>query len=210
MEFSSFSLKKIHQGLLKKVFSTEELVKFFISQIKEKNKDINAFLEVFENEALEQAQEIDKKIQNGQEISEIEGVPIAIKDNILVQDKRCTAGSKILSNYIAPYDATAVKRLKQKGAIIVGKTNLDEFAIGSSGEFSAFGSTKNPNNLEYVPGGSSSGSAAAVAANMVPVALGSDTGGSVRQPASFCGIVGLKPTYGSVSSHNCFFTLFFF
>ena len=199
MELSSLSIREIHRLITKKEISTQELVERYLKKIEKENPEINAFLEVFKEESIKQAQEIDRKIQKGEEISILEGIPVAIKDNILVADKRCTAGSKILENYIAPYDATVVKKLKEKGAIIVGKTNLDEFAIGSSGEFSAYGVTRNPKNLEYVPGGSSSGSAAAVAADMVPIALGSDTGGSIRQPASFCGIIGFKPTYGSVS-----------
>ncbi|MCD6410433.1 Asp-tRNA(Asn)/Glu-tRNA(Gln) amidotransferase subunit GatA [bacterium] len=199
MELSSLSIREIHRLITKKEISTQELVERYLKKIEKENPEINAFLEVFKEESIKQAQEIDRKIQKGEEISILEGIPVAIKDNILVADKRCTAGSKILENYIAPYDATVVRKLKEKGAIVVGKTNLDEFAIGSSGEFSAYGATRNPKNLEYVPGGSSSGSAAAVAANMVPVALGSDTGGSVRQPASFCGIIGFKPTYGLVS-----------
>ena len=199
MDLSSLSIRKIHQLITKKEISTQELVEEYLKKIEKENPEINAFLEVFKEESIKQGQEVDRKIQKGEEISILEGIPVAVKDNILVANKRCTAGSKILENYIAPYDATVVKKLKEKGAIIVGKTNLDEFAIGSSGEFSAYGVTRNPKNLEYVPGGSSSGSAAAVAADMVPVALGSDTGGSIRQPASFCGIIGFKPTYGSVS-----------
>lgn len=199
MDVFSLSIKEIQALLKKREISAEELLRQFLQKIKEENPIINAFLEVFEEESITRAQELDKEIQKGKEISGLEGIPIAIKDNILVADKRCTAGSKILENYIAPYDATVVKKLKEKGAIIVGKTNLDEFAIGSSGEFSAYGPTRNPKNLEYVPGGSSSGSAAAVASRMVPVALGTDTGGSIRQPASFCGVLGFKPTYGSVS-----------
>ncbi len=199
MDLSSLSIGEIHKLLIQKEISAQELLGGYLEIIKKENPKINAFLEIFEEEGIKQAQEVDKKIEKGDKISILEGIPVAIKDNILVANKRCTAGSKILENYIAPYDATVVKKLKEKGAIIIGKTNLDEFAIGSSGEFSAYGVTRNPKNLEYVPGGSSSGSAAAVAADMVPIALGSDTGGSIRQPASFCGIIGFKPTYGSVS-----------
>ena len=199
MDLSSLSIGEIHKLLIQKEISAQELLGEYLEIIKKENPKINAFLEIFEEEGIKQAQEVDKKIEKGDKISILEGIPVAIKDNILVANKRCTAGSKILENYIAPYDATVVKKLKEKGAIIIGKTNLDEFAIGSSGEFSAYGVTRNPKNLEYVPGGSSSGSAAAVAADMVPIALGSDTGGSIRQPASFCGIIGFKPTYGSVS-----------
>jgi len=199
MDLSSLSVGEIHKLLIQKEISAQELLGEYLEIIKKENPKINAFLEIFEEEGIKQAQEVDKKIEKGDKISILEGIPVAIKDNILVANKRCTAGSKILENYIAPYDATVVKKLKEKGAIIIGKTNLDEFAIGSSGEFSAYGVTRNPKNLEYVPGGSSSGSAAAVAADMVPIALGSDTGGSIRQPASFCGIIGFKPTYGSVS-----------
>jgi len=191
--------KEIHQRLIKKEFSALELCQAYLEKIQEKDKEISAFLTVSKNSALSQAKKVDEMIFQGREISALSGIPMAVKDNILVEDVRCTAGSKILENYIAPYDAQVVKKLKEKEVVILGKTNLDEFAMGSSTENSAFGSTRNPHDLTRVPGGTSGGSAAAVAANLCSFALGSDTGGSIRQPASFCGVVGLKPTYGAVS-----------
>ena len=202
MELTNLTIKEAHQGLKKKEFSALELCKNYLDRIEKKDKKIQAFLTISKDLAISQAKKVDEIISGGQEIPSLAGIPCVIKDNILVEGVRCTAGSKILENYIAPYDATVIKRLKEQGAVILGKTNLDEFAMGASGERSAFSPTRNPHDLTRVPGGSSSGSAAAVAANMSCYALGSDTGGSIRQPASFCGIVGLKPTYGAVSRYG--------
>ncbi|MCX6738150.1 MAG: Asp-tRNA(Asn)/Glu-tRNA(Gln) amidotransferase subunit GatA [Candidatus Parcubacteria bacterium] len=202
MDLYSLTIKKIVQGLTDKEFSCKEIIDGFLDNIAQKDKTINAFITVLDKEAVKQAKAVDKIIAGGEELPSLAGIPIAIKDNILVKGQRATAGSKILDNYIAPYDATVIRKLKQAGAIIIGKTNMDEFAMGASGEYSAYGVTKNPSDLDYAPGGSSSGSAAAVAAGMSVGALGSDTAGSVRQPASICGIVGMKPTYGAVSRYG--------
>ncbi len=202
MDFSNASIKEINQGLLKKSFSAKDVSDFFVEKIKEKNKEIFCFLESDEKRIVHQAKEIDDKIRNKEKISILAGIPTAIKDNILVEGVKCTAGSKMLENYLAPYDATVIDKIRKQGSIILGKANMDEFAMGSSTEQSAFGVTKNPLDLERVPGGSSGGAAAAVAAGMCSFALGSDTGGSIRQPASFCGVVGLKPTYGAVSRYG--------
>jgi len=202
MELTEFTITQAHDGLKKKEFSAIELTEAYLDKIRQRDKEISAFLTMIDDLAVPQAKEVDEKISKGENLDILAGIPCAIKDNILVEDLKCTAGSKILENYIAPYDATVIQKLKEKGAVILGKTNLDEFAMGSSTENSAFGPTKNPYDLSRVPGGSSGGSAAAVAANLCIFALGSDTGGSIRQPASFCGVVGLKPTYGAVSRYG--------
>ncbi len=199
MEFSKLTINEAHEGLRKREFSSLDLTRAFLEKIEKEDKKIGAFINISPEIALAAAQKMDKKIGDGQDFGLLAGIPMAIKDNILVEGEKCTAGSKILENYIASYDASVVKKLKEAGAVILGKTNMDEFAMGSSGENSAFFPTKNPWDPKRVPGGSSSGSAAAVAADFSICALGSDTGGSIRQPASFCGVVGLKPTYGAVS-----------
>jgi len=202
MSLCDLSIREINKGLKEKDYSAKELVNCFFDKIEEKDSKIFSYLNTEKEKTFKNAQRVDELIEKGEEVSLLTGIPFAVKDNILVKGMNCTAGSKILENYIAPYDATVIKRLLEENSLILGKTNLDEFAMGSSTEYSAFGVTHNPQDLERVPGGSSGGSAASVAAGLASFALGSDTGGSIRQPASFCGVVGLKPTYGSVSRYG--------
>ena len=196
-KYDSMSISEMRKGLDSGDFTSAELTKHFLESSKRKNKNLNAYLE-FYDDALLVAKEADKKIKN-KDIEPLTGIPIALKDNILVEGKIASAGSKILETHVSAYDSFVTEKLKEAGAVIIGRTNLDEFAMGSSTENSAYGVVKNPHDEKRVAGGSSGGSAAAVAMNSVPISLGSDTGGSIREPASFCGIVGLKPTYGSVS-----------
>jgi len=190
------------KGLLeKKEVSCVEVVNALLAQIEKTDRELHSYLHINGN-LLSEARKVDEKIGKGEKLGVLEGIPIAVKDNICVMGMPATCASRMLENFYPPYDATVIEKIKQAGAIITGKTNMDEFAFGSSTESSAFGPTRNPYDLQRVPGGSSGGSAAAVGANLCYGALGSDTGGSIRQPAAFCGVVGLKPTYGRVSRYG--------
>ncbi len=202
MKLSEFSAKELSKMLREKKCSSVEITTDVLNNIEEKDEVINAYITVTKDEALKQAKEVDDKLANNEELSDLAGIPIGIKDNMCVKGTLTTCASKILSNFVAPYDATVIEKLKKQNVVFTGKLNLDEFAMGSSGEYSYYGKTLNPLNIEYVPGGSSSGPAASVAAGEAIMSLGSDTGGSVREPAAFCGTVGLKPTYGAVSRYG--------
>jgi aspartyl-tRNA(Asn)/glutamyl-tRNA(Gln) amidotransferase subunit A len=202
MRFDELTITKAAKGLRHKEFSATELTNFFLSQIDKKGTSIGAYLLVTEEIALKEAKNVDELIANNQTLPPLAGIPVAVKDVICTKGITTTAASKILEDFVPPYDATVVAKLKENHAVILGKTNCDEFAMGASTENSAYKPTKNPYDLTCVPGGSSGGSAAAVAAGMAVYSLGSDTGGSIRQPASLCGVVGLKPTYGTVSRYG--------
>lgn len=201
MNFNSLTIKKAKEKLNKKEISSVELLSACLKEIKKNDKKLNAFITVDEKDALKQAEKSDELLKNNQNLPLL-GIPIALKDLFMTKGLKTTAGSKVLENYIPQYDATVVKKIRDAGAIIIGKTNCDAWAHGSSGENSDFGPTKNPFNNDYVPGGSSSGSAVAVSSDFCLAATGTDTGGSIRLPASFCNVVGIKPTYGRVSRYG--------
>ena len=202
MEIRELSALEIGEKIKKRELGCKEAAEIYLSAIKSEGQAVNAYITVMKDEALLQAEAVQKRIDRGEELSPLAGVPVAVKDNICTKGARTTAASKMLSNFIPPYSATVIEKLNHAGAVILGKTNLDEYAMGGSTETSYYGITRNPWNLNTVPGGSSGGSAAAVAAKLAPYALGSDTGGSIRQPCAFCNLTGIKATYGSVSRYG--------
>jgi aspartyl-tRNA(Asn)/glutamyl-tRNA(Gln) amidotransferase subunit A len=202
VEETRTTIDALHRAFRSRSTTATAATEACLARIEKLNPTINAFITVTAERALARANESDARIARGEALRALEGVPVAVKDNMVVSGVRTTCGSKILHNYVPPYTATAVERLETAGAVVVGKTNCDEFAMGSSNENSAYGPVRNPCDLERVPGGSSGGSAAAVASGMAVAALGSDTGGSIRMPAALCGVVGLKPTYGRVSRYG--------
>jgi aspartyl-tRNA(Asn)/glutamyl-tRNA(Gln) amidotransferase subunit A len=202
MEIVTMTIEEIQQGYREKRFTVQDVVNAYFERIEAFDGKIRAFITLCKEEALAEAAIMDKKLEQGKEIGLLGGIPIAIKDLICTKGIRTTCASRMLADFLPPYDATVIRKLKEAGAIIIGKTNMDEFAMGSSTENSAMQITTNPWDITRVPGGSSGGSAAAVTAGFAPIALGSDTGGSVRQPAAFCGNVGFKPTYGAVSRYG--------
>ena len=202
MELYEYTVHELVEKLEKGEITSEEITRSYFDRIKEKEPMVKAYVTTLEEEAIKKAKEVDEKRKNGEKVSKFAGIPIGIKDNMCIKGTKTTCSSKMLENFVAPYNATVIEKLNDQDLVYLGKLNMDEFAMGGSTEHSAFFKTRNPWDLDRVPGGSSGGSAAAVAADIAPWTLGSDTGGSIRQPASLCGVVGLKPTYGLVSRYG--------